>query len=143
MSAIKSTGLAAHIAVTGSLKAALDSGKIYIYGGTVPATADEAISNTLLMTITKDGDGATGLTFESAATNGVLTKTAAEVWSGAAVAAGTATFFRMAATAPTAASTTDKRIQGTVGTSALDDIVFNNPTFAVSDTRTLNIFQIY
>lgn len=143
MSAIKSTGLATHLAVTGSLKAALDGAFIYIYDGVVPATADEAISNTLLLKISVGGDGVTGLTFDGAATGGVLSKTSSETWTGTAVAAGTATFFRMSIAAPTGASTTEKRLQGTVGTSALNDIVFSSATLAVSDTRTLNVFQIY
>lgn len=143
MSAIKSTGLAAALAVTGSLKAALDGSLIYIYDGTVPATADEAITNNLLMKISVADDGTTGLTFEATAADGVLTKTEAEVWKGTASAAGTATFFRMAPSDPSAASTTDVRLQGSVGTSALNEIVFNNAVLAISDTRTLNLFQIY
>lgn len=143
MSAIKSTGLAKAMAITGSLKTALDGAFIYIYDGAVPATADEAITNTLLMKISVADDGVTGLTFEATADDGVLTKTAAEVWKGTAIATGTAAFFRMSVAAPTANSATEVRLQGTVGTSVLNELVFNSAGLTTGDTRTLNLFQIY
>jgi hypothetical protein len=48
-----STALANHLLQHGSLKNALQGGKIEIYSGAQPATADAAVSGTLLCTITK------------------------------------------------------------------------------------------
>ena len=73
-----------------ALNAALDvlnSGTIQIYTGTQPATPDTALSgNTLLATLTL------AATAFGAAASGV--KTAGAIGSAAAVATGTATFFR-------------------------------------------------
>lgn len=143
MTAKKSTGLAAHLAVTGSIKAALDGSFIWIYSGTEPATADAALSgNTLLVKISVGGDGSTGLTFDATPVNGVLVKTAAETWQGTVVAAGDASFFRMAATDPSGASTTDKRLQGDIGTTMLNALTMTNVTCTVSDVKPVDQFQI-
>lgn len=115
-----STGLRNALMVTGSLKDTLDGGKIRIFGGTAPATADEAESGTLLVELTLNSEG-TGLSFESTATNGTLVKDPAEVWSGTNVGTGTATYYRFVAAGDTgAASGTDARVQGTVGISGAD-----------------------
>lgn len=143
MTVKKSTGLAAHIAATGSIKAALDDCFIYIYSGTEPATADAALSgNTLLVTISVDGDGETGLTFDGTPVDGVLVKTAAEDWKGTVVADGTATFFRMAAAEPTGASTSDKRLQGDIGTTMLNALTMTSTTFTTGDEKSIDQFQI-
>lgn len=144
MTAKKSTGLATYMAVTGSIKAALDGKFIYAYDGPEPASADAALSgNTLLNIFSVGDDGITGVTFDSVTDNGVLKKTAAEAWSGTCVANGTATFFRMAATEPTAASTTDVRLQGDVGTTVLSELTVSNTTFTAGDLKPIDQFQIY
>lgn len=116
-----STGTRVGLAVTGSLRSLLNGSTIKIYGGTVPASADDDIgSATLLCTVSVGGDG-TGVTFESTAPGGVLTKTAAETWQGTNVASGTATFFRISPPSdPGTASSTVVRGQGTVGVLAAD-----------------------
>ncbi len=48
-----STGLRNHLLSGGSLKDALNNGRLEIYSGTQPATADAAVSGTLLVTISK------------------------------------------------------------------------------------------
>ena len=53
----KSTGLVDFIAGSGSARQAMSNGRIFIYSGTQPATADDAITGTLLVTLTK-GSGA-------------------------------------------------------------------------------------
>lgn len=144
---LKSTGLAAHMAVTGSIKAALDAGFLRFFSGPVPASADDAIDGTsvMLVEITKGGDGVTGLTFEATATGGVLTKTAAETWTGTIDATGTSTFFRYseAADAGTAASTTAKRVQGTVGTTVASDAVLKTVALTAGNPQDVDLFQIY
>lgn len=144
---LKSTGLANHLAVTGSLKDALDDGFLYLFSGPVPASADAAIdgSSVMLAEISVDGDGSTGLTFEATASGGVLTKTAAESWSSTIAATGTATFFRFCESgdAGTALSTTAKRVQGTVGTTVASDGVLTSTSLTSGNTQTISLFQIY
>ncbi len=147
MSALKSTGLANYLAVTGSLRAAMTAGFLYIYSGPVPASADDAIdgSSVELAKITVADDGTTGLSFEATATAGVLTKTAAEAWSGTVEATGTATFMRFvdSGDAPATSSTTSKRLQDTVGTSALNGLVLTSASLVAADVQTINLFQIF
>lgn len=111
-----STGLRNGLLVTGALRTLLNGGSIKIYSGAVPASADAEIGagNTLLVEIKTDVGG--GLTLESAAADGVVTKTLAEIWQGTAANTGTATFFRHVTASDTgASSTTQARIQGQVG----------------------------
>ena len=49
----KSTGLVDFIAGSGSARQALSNGRSFIYSGTQPATADDAVTGTLLVTLTK------------------------------------------------------------------------------------------
>lgn len=118
---IKSTGLRNHLLATGSLKAALDGGVIRIYSGAVPADADASIASAVLLcTVSLTSTGA-GINLATTATGGVILKASAEVWSGNNVADGTASFFRFSGLADAAGlSTTEKRIQGTVGLAGAD-----------------------
>lgn len=145
--ALKSTGLATHLAVTGSMKAGLDSGFLYIFSGPVPASADDAIdgSSVMLVKISVGGDGTTGLTFSATATGGVLTKTSSETWEGTIAATGTATFYRFceASDAGTASSTTAKRVQGTVGTTVASEGVLVSTSLTSGNTQTVSLFQVY
>jgi hypothetical protein len=126
-----STGLAAHLAVTGSLKAAFDGGLIRVYDGTPPDSADDAVVGNLLWTISVNGDG-TGLTFDSTPVGRALVKPDAAVWGGA-TAAGTPTYYRLVAAGDTgASSTTQKRVQGTVGSVAGVDLYMTNPVLATN-----------
>jgi len=111
-----STGLRNALLITGSFKALMDTCTLKIYSGAEPATANAALSgNTLLCEIFKDNDGATTLTFDSAAADGVLQKNPAEVWEGTVAAGGTSTFYRLELAADTQGlSTTEKRVQGAV-----------------------------
>lgn len=111
------------------VKEQLDAGKLYLFSGPVPATADEALdmvaSHTQAVVITNDGTS-TGLTFD-APSGGVLSKAAAEVWKGTVATDGvngalttiTPTFYRFCAGSDNgrgvANSSTGYRIQGTVG----------------------------
>ena len=113
----ESTGLVNALQITGSRKALLDSGFIKFYAGAVPANADASLGGaTLLCTLTNNGDGVTGLTFENAATDGIIQKNPSEVWRGTPVASGAATFFRWEMTGDSGGqSSTDIRVQGLVG----------------------------
>lgn len=116
-----STGLRNALLATGSLRGALDGGRINIYAGTPPASADDAIgAATLLCAITLNGTG-TGINFDTAAVAGVLSKAPAEVWSGTNAASGSATFYRHVADGDDgAASTSAPRLQGLVGVAGSD-----------------------
>lgn len=110
-----STGLRNQMLSGDSLKAIFDAGsEIRIYSGAVPSSADNSIgAATLLCTIK---NGASGITFDTAAANGILLKNPAEVWEGNNVATGTATFYRhVLAADDDAVSATAPRYQGTVG----------------------------
>lgn len=138
-----STGLRNKLLDTNPLRTALASGFIKIYSGTVPASADEAISggNTLLCTISVNSAG-TGLTFEAAAVNGTIVKNASEVWSGTNVATGTATFYRHVTASDTGAlSTSESRIQGEVGLAGTD-MVLSSTSLTSGATQTIDYYAI-
>lgn len=126
-----STGLRAGMMNASGAKELLDGGKIIVLSGTAPASADAAQTGTALWTISVDGDG-TGLTWT--ASGGEISKPGAATWQGATTA-GTATYFRVVGASDTgASSTSEPRIQGTVGTAATNDMVVSNATFT-TDTN--------
>lgn len=135
-----STGLCTKLLDTDPLGTLFNLGFIKIYAGTVPATADADIgSATLLCTVSNNSTG-TGITFEAAASAGVLAKKSTETWSGVNAATGTATFYRLVpATNTTTASTTEARIQGTVGTGGAD-MNLGTTALVSAATFTLNYF---
>lgn len=133
-----STGLRNHLAVTGSLRAAFNANcRLSIFGGSEVATADaDATGASLLLVVT--GPAAAGLEFEAAASSGVLSKLAAQTWSGTNLASGTATWFRLELLSDTrGASTTAVRIQGNVGI-AVGDMVMLNNVLVSGNTKTIN-----
>ena len=120
-----STGLRNEMLSGDSLKAIFDAGsEIRIYSGTIPSSADDGIgSATLLCTIT---NGASGITFDAAATGAILQKNPSEVWDGDNVATGAATFYRHVLTADDDASnSTAPRYQGTVAVVGADMNLIN------------------
>jgi len=137
-----STGLRNQLLDTSSLKTILTGGFINIYSGTPPVTADDAVSSTnLLVTISVNNTG-TGLSFDTSAVNGALAKNPAEVWSGTITATGTASYYRfVGATDTGVASTTEPRIQGTVGT-AVADLNLASVSLTVGVLQTIDFFTI-
>lgn len=140
-----STGLRNDLLTTGDFKTLMDSGQVKIYSGTVPANADVALPGdaTLMYTLTVDDDGSTLLTFDNTPIDGVIQKTASESWEGLAAAAGDMSYYRYFVPADTGAtaSTTAKRIQGTVGT-AFADLIVENVTKALNDPLVLDYFAV-
>lgn len=115
-----STGLANKLLDTGSLKTIMAAGFLKIYTGAPPADADAAATGTLITTISNNAT-ATGINFDTAAAAGVLAKAPAEVWSGVNGSTNTAGYFRHVAVGDTAAvSTTQARVQGTIGVTGAD-----------------------
>lgn len=137
-----STGLRNGMLGASGFKALMDGFRIRIYAGTAPATADAELGGaTLLCELTVNGDGITNLNFGSPAA-AIISKAAGEVWSGTAVSTGGATFFRAVKTTDTeAASTTDLRIQGTVGELGAD-MNLSDATFTSGTPFTLNYFSV-
>jgi len=126
---------------TGSLKSGLDGGRINVYAGTAPATADAALgAATLLCAFTLNGAGS-GIHFDTAAVNGVLAKAPAETWSGTAVATNTATFYRFVAAGDDGTeSATAARVQGTVAQLGAD--LNMNPDFVSGQAKTIEHYVL-
>ena len=141
-----STGLRAGMAGSNGAKAQLDGGHILVLTGAAPETADALQTGTVVWTITVDG-GVTALTWEVAVdgTTVILQKPSAAVWQGVTTA-GEAGYFRIVGSADDGqVSTTQPRIQGTVGTNASNDMVMSNITFitdAAVDARVLGAASI-
>lgn len=115
-----STGLRSGVLVSGSMRSLLNGGTIRLFSGAAPADADAAETGTLLCVVSLNSSG-TGVTFEATAPGGVLTKTASETWSGVNTVSGTATHYRHVAAGDTGGvSSTEARLQGTVGTIGAD-----------------------
>lgn len=131
---------------------------LFIYSGTVPATADEALdmvaAHTELCKISVDGDGVTGLTFGTPAA-GVLPKTPSETWTGtnnfdgfaAATSPQAPSFFRLCAASDDgrglANASTGYRIQGSVGgPGSGKDLVLATSTMADGDPQPIGDAEI-
>lgn len=143
MTARLSTGLRNAMLTGGSsggFKGALNLGFIAFYSGPQPLTADSAASGTLLGTVSVDGTG-TGLTLQNAA-SGTVAKTTSENWKMNGVAAGTAGWFRYypAGGNPASASTTEARLDGSLGT-ANADINVSNISILVGTPVTVDQFS--
>ena len=116
MSANASTTTALRNSALVAWKTALTAGFIKIYSGTVPASSEAALGSAVLLVTISNNSSGTGLTFAATPVGGVLSKNAAETWSGVNAASGTATFYRFVTAADSgSASTTESRLQGTVG----------------------------
>lgn len=137
-----STGLRNGMLGTSGFKALMDNCFVKVYAGTEPATADDSIgSATLLATLTVGGNGTTGLTF-AAPVGDTITKNTSEAWTGTAVATGVGTFFRVVKGTDTgASSTTEARIQGSVGTLGAD-MNLSSASFTSGTPFTLNYFSV-
>lgn len=119
--AIKSsTGLRDGALGDSSIKDLLDLGFIDFYAGAVPATADADVTgHTKLCRISKNSTG-DGLEMDPPS-GGIMSKPSGDVWSGVNLATGTATFYRHVAPSDTgAASTTQPRLQGSLGVAGAD-----------------------
>lgn len=136
-----STGLRAATADTDSVREALTGGKIHIYNGVAPATADQAVpsSVTKLVTISFEGS-ATGLTLE--ADGDAVTKPASDSWYGTVTNAGVASWYRFVAPGDDGTeSTTQARIQGDVAVTGAS-LNFGSIGFQVGQVKRLGQFRI-
>lgn len=141
-----STGLKNSVLDTESLKDSLDDGYIKVYSGTVPADADAALGAAVLLNTYSDAGASpgagNGLDMAAAAASGALLKESTQTWKGTAVATGVATFWRYVQLADTgAASSSEKRIQGTIG-GAGADLFVQSTTFTSAEEYTLDYFSV-
>lgn len=136
-----STGLRNAMLDSSNLRTLLNGGLIKVYDGTVPATADAALSgNTLLQTFSLNSTGA-GINFDTAAVGDTLSKAPAEVWAGDPAATGTGTFYRHVAVGDDGTlSTTQARIQGELG--AGNEMLLATNVFTVGVNRVLDAYSI-
>ncbi len=132
----------------GGLAELLKAGIIRIYSGTQPASADDAVTGTLLCTITgaslpvTQGVETNGLGF-AAATGGVIGKDGV-VWSGDNIADGTAGWARFSANATldnTGISTTAVRVDMAAATSG-SQINFSTTSLVNGITTTVSSVAI-
>jgi hypothetical protein len=114
--------------------------KINVYTGAQPTTANDAATGTLLFTITKGGDGVTGLEW-TAASGGATAKPAGDTWAGTAINSGTAGWFRCyeEGDEPSAANTTNARFDGAVATAGAQ-INMTSTTIAAGAVQTVSSF---
>lgn len=136
-----STGLRNAMLDSSNLRTTMNGGLIKVYDGTVPATADAALSgNTLLCTFSLNSTGA-GINFDTAAVDDTLSKAPAEVWAGNPAATGTGTFYRHVAVGDDGTlSTTQARIQGELG--AGNEMLLATNVFTVGVNRALDAYSI-
>lgn len=126
------------ISMARSIQDVFNLGQIEIYTGTQPSSADAAPTGTRLVIIKS---GSNGVTFDDSA-SGVLTKAAAETWSGVCEATGTAGWGRvLLADDSDASSTTDPRIDFAIATSG-SQMNFSSTSFTNLSTQTVTSFQL-
>lgn len=128
----------------GSLRSIINGQfKLYIYAGTVPANATIVPGGTLMCTV---ANGGAAVNMAANAPNGILTKAAAETWTGTVTNVGdtlNASFYRFCLPADVTAGIADAglgvqpRIQGTIGVGDFDLIVgstllLNNSIFTIA-----------
>jgi hypothetical protein len=146
-----STGFRNNILKVGGASACdtMAKGVIEIRSGSQPASADDAEIGTLLVRITKSSGAYTDLVTNGislSATGATLSKAVGEVWSGVAIASGTAGWFRhFDSTYTSGASTSASRFDGAIstsgaqlnlpstvitldGTTTIDSVTINFPT---------------
>ena len=137
-----STGLRNYMLDTGSCKAGLALAVLRIYTGAEPATADAAVTGTLLAEFTVSGGG-TGLSLGPSASGGVLSK-AAETWQDSSCNnSGTAGYARLVVLASDtgALSTSERRLQLSVGLAGAD-LNLETLTFTAAASRTIDYFSV-
>lgn len=147
----ESTGTVFAIAAAqgGSLKDTMRNGRLVLYTGSQPATADDAVTSPLV-TITESsgdftaGEEDNGLEFGDA-DDGELSKASGETWSGEATATGTAGWFRFYGNATDAGAEdtagTLPRIDGSVGTSGAD-LNMSSTSITSGATYTIDSFKL-
>jgi hypothetical protein len=143
-----STGLRDKMLGSESFLEAFTNGVLRIYSGAQPVNADAATSGTLLLEITvgggafSHGSPTNGLNFD-APVSAVLSKAAAEAWSGIGVAAGVAGWARLSGNPLDSggSSTTLARVDMSVAKTGAD-LNLSNTTVAIGAPQTIDVFSM-
>ena len=138
-----STALRNKMLDTGALRTIMAGSFLKLYSGTVPSTADDAISgdSTLLCTIS---NGGSGVTFAATAAGGVIAKNASETWTGVNGAAGVATYYRLVTASDNGladSSAAQARVQGTIALAGAD-MNFTSTSLSNGATQTIDYFVL-
>lgn len=134
-----STGARTAIAGSSGFQELFEGGFIGVFTGGQPASADNAETGSLLVTISSSS-GTAGITFGTAAA-GVLPKSSG-VWSGLVGTAGVAGWFRMYDINHTTGSNgTAVRMDGNIGVSG-SDLVLSNTSQTVGATLTIDTANV-
>lgn len=137
-----STGLRNGMMGTATIKELLDNGTIDLYSGSQPASGDSVETGSKLATISStSGTGvADGVKFGTAA--GAILGKSAVAWTGLCILAGVAGWFRFRGSGGTAGtSTTEKRLDGSVGVSGAD-LNLTHTSLTLNATVTITDFDI-
>jgi hypothetical protein len=135
--AVRLSGGLKNYALDSGLGTAFDTtGRINVYTGTQPATADTAASGTLLGTLTLSADAFAAASSGAIAINSVTSDTSAD----ATGTAGYCRFYRTGDTAPGSAGngTTDRRLDLLIGT----DISIDNASVVAGGTIALSGYTL-
>lgn len=135
-----STGLRVQQCFGGSLKSVLNGTFLRLYSGPVPASPDDKlVGNDMLCEISAGGNP---VTFEGSSGAPLLTKNLSEVWQGDVAVTGLATFFRLVHPSDTGEnSTSEVRVQGTIGGPAAD-LTISNASLAQGAPQRVEFFAI-
>lgn len=143
-----STGLRNALLGSADFQTAFLNGVLRIYSGAQPATADAAVTGTLLIEITNGGGAfshgspTNGLQFDEPV-SGVISKAAAQTWQGNGVAAGVAGWARLSGNPldDGSSSTTLARMDMSVGKTGAD-LNLSNTTVAIGAPQTIDVFSL-
>lgn len=135
-----------------AVKTAMANSVLVIFGGTQPATANDAEGSSPLAVITLSsgpftgGISTNGLNFGDPV-GGLLSKASGETWSGLGLAAAgtgtTATWYRIYANAyVTGASTTAVRYDGAISTASTAELQMTNTTIVEDVPIVVNTFAL-
>ena len=138
-----STGLRQALLGTADFRTEFTGCFVNIYSGSQPTSPNDPASGTLLAKLYSNYPTNTlGLSFDAPVT-GVISKAAAETWSNAAAASGTAGWFRIyeAADDPSLASTTNSRLDGAIATSG-GELNMSSTAIVAAAVQTLTSFDV-
>ena len=126
------------------MKTQLDGGVIRIYddSAAIPSSPTDAVGSAVLLCTVSNNSAGTGINFDTAPASGTLAKAPAETWSGTNAASGTAAFYRFSALSDTGAySTTEDRLQGTIGT-VNADLLLSSTTLTSGNTQRVDYYTV-
>lgn len=146
-----STGLRNALLSSNDFKTAFAGGVLEIYTGSVPSSANSAVTSSAIVKITASGathtassaSTAGGLSFSSAS-SGAIAKSSAQTWKDSSASSGTAAWFCLydnSHTKSVSSAGTVVRLQGSCGVGS-GDLRMSNTSIASGATITIDTFTI-